>query len=250
MNERDLPPLSPFASALIAADRRRPGPPPALRLPAQTAPAPARRPAVRRFSLAAAAALVGRLSLGAKVAAAAVLVSGAVATSATIPWRRLGAPAHEEHRPRPAIARKSAHLAMPRPTPARPIEGTPPVPTLASSSPEPAPAADAASAMPARSAEGGHTPARIARTSERQLLDDALAALASREGAAATRALAAHARLYPHGDLVEERAALEVAAAVVRGDGAGATARAAEFHRRYPSSIFGLAVDRALASIR
>jgi outer membrane protein assembly factor BamD (BamD/ComL family) len=67
-------------------------------------------------------------------------------------------------------------------------------------------------------------------------------ALARGQPKQALVALEAHAKGYPASRLREEREALTVLALHAAGD-ASATARAAEFMRRYPQSLFGPAIE-------
>ncbi len=97
--------------------------------------------------------------------------------------------------------------------------------------------------VPHASPRGGDGLAR-----EQLLLQRARSALLHDEGGAALVALQMHARQYPSGAMVEEREALLVTALMrVRRVGE-ARARAADFHRRWPTSLLGDMVDRAVAS--
>lgn len=107
------------------------------------------------------------------------------------------------------------------------------------------PSAATASARPIASSSSNAPASDLAK--EQALIDTARAALARGRGADALAAVEAHASRYPRGALAEEREALAVQALVVDGKPDAARARAAQFHRRYPSSIFGGAVDRALS---
>lgn len=82
---------------------------------------------------------------------------------------------------------------------------------------------------------------------ERALVDTARTALARGRTADALTTIEEHARRFPRGRLAEEREALAVQALALTGDRAGALARATQFRRAYPSSIFGSAVDRAVS---
>lgn len=81
---------------------------------------------------------------------------------------------------------------------------------------------------------------------EQLLLQRARSATLRGDGDAALEALSMHARQFPTGALVEEREALRVSALVVARREAEARARAADFHRRWPSSLLGDMVDRAI----
>jgi hypothetical protein len=84
---------------------------------------------------------------------------------------------------------------------------------------------------------------------ERTLLDVARAALSRGEAASAVEAAQRHAAEFPSGQLAEEREAILIRALIQAGDVDDARARAARFHVRYPASIFGRAIDSAIASI-
>jgi hypothetical protein len=84
---------------------------------------------------------------------------------------------------------------------------------------------------------------------ERNLIEIARSALARGETEGAFEALRRHARRHPDGDLREEREGLYIQALIRRGDYAAARARAADFGRLYPRSLFGPAVEQALRSI-
>jgi len=85
---------------------------------------------------------------------------------------------------------------------------------------------------------------------ERALLGDARAAHARGDQPEALRAVADHARRFPSGQLAEERESLWIKSLVAAGEPDAARARAAEFHRRFPRSIFLPAIDAALATIQ
>lgn len=91
---------------------------------------------------------------------------------------------------------------------------------------------------------------REERARERQLIEVARAAVARGNSAAALDALRRHAQQFPRGRLSEEREALRVLALASAGQSAAARHRAAAFHRSHPNSVFGPAVDRALAGGR
>lgn len=82
---------------------------------------------------------------------------------------------------------------------------------------------------------------------ERVLVDTARSAVLKADGAAALKAVEAHAREFPKGRLAEERESLAVQALVVAGRRAEAMARAEAFHRVFPRSLLGPVVDDALA---
>ena len=83
---------------------------------------------------------------------------------------------------------------------------------------------------------------------ERRLLDEARQALARGEPQAGLAPLDRHAKRYPKGILTEEREALAVRLLAALGNQPAALARADNFHRRFPNSLFTPAVDNAVAS--
>lgn len=80
---------------------------------------------------------------------------------------------------------------------------------------------------------------------EQPLLDIARAAILSGRSKAALEAIERHAKLFPQGELAEEREALAVQALAQLGDAPRAASRAAAFRKRYPQSIFLPSVDAA-----
>jgi hypothetical protein len=84
---------------------------------------------------------------------------------------------------------------------------------------------------------------------ERQVIEKARSALARRDAESALAAVDEHARLFPRGQLIEMREALAVQALVYAGRAADARARADQFHRRFPSSMYRPVVDGAISSI-
>jgi hypothetical protein len=90
-------------------------------------------------------------------------------------------------------------------------------------------------------------PAASDLAKEGEYIETARVALARGRAADALQAIEEHAARFPHGRLVEEREALAVQALVLAGEAGAAQARAARFHHAYPDSVFGPAVDRALA---
>lgn len=133
-----------------------------------------------------------------------------------------------------------------RPAPPASPSETPPTEAIAASALPAAP-----SAKPILPATG---PAKSDRSDrdlarERQLVDQARAALARGDADAALSAVDEHARSFSDGQLVEMREALAVQALVQAHEGPRARARAGRFHQRFPGSVYGAAVDAALASI-
>jgi hypothetical protein len=81
---------------------------------------------------------------------------------------------------------------------------------------------------------------------ERALLDVARSAFGRGESDEALAALARHEKLFPGGQLAEEREALAVRSLVLAGRAGEARARAARFRKRYPASVMLLAVEASL----
>jgi hypothetical protein len=125
-----------------------------------------------------------------------------------------------------------------------------PAPASASPSvdaPAPAPIPSAQSTVAAPSLSSGSPGTSLA--AERALLDVARSAFGREDGDAALAALARHEKLYPGGQLAEEREALAVRALVLVERGDQARARAARFRKRYPSSVMLPAVEAALGTL-
>jgi hypothetical protein len=84
---------------------------------------------------------------------------------------------------------------------------------------------------------------------ERALLDVARSAFGRGDGNEALAALSRHEKLYPNGQLAEEREALAVRALVQTDRGDQARARASRFRKRYPTSVMLPAVEAALSAM-
>jgi hypothetical protein len=140
---------------------------------------------------------------------------------------------------RPEVAPRVAPPAMPAAA-APPAVAAPAVAAPAVAAP--AVAAPAVAPRPER-APGGDALAR-----EQLLLQRCRSALLRGNGAAALEAVQLHARQFRAGSLVEEREALRIEALAQLRRGDEARARAADFHRRWPASLFGDLVDRAAAT--
>lgn len=105
----------------------------------------------------------------------------------------------------------------------------------------PSPAAEAA---PLPKAAPAPTAARSdPLDAEQRLLDTARAALVQQRPEAALEALGQHARRFAHGQLAEERDALEVQALWKAGRETEARAKGATFRKRFPQSIFIEGID-------
>ncbi len=144
--------------------------------------------------------------------------------------------------PRAAVVRASVYVPVP----------SVPAPVVA---PRESVPADVSVAAPARAAVVTHPAAsRVTEEStlaaELALLGRAHAAVSRGDFTGAESALASHARRYPRGSLVHEREALRVQCLAAGGDRAAAEAARQRFHRRFPESVLGATVDRAVAEMR
>lgn len=133
-----------------------------------------------------------------------------------------------------ATAVRTAELSTPPP----PI----PEPTPEATSP-PLPPAQVASARTAAtaSARADGSPSTLARESE--IIEKGRTALARGRAADALAAVDEHKRLFPRGRLGEEREELAIRALRVAGRADEANARAKEFVKSYPSSIYLGAIE-------
>jgi hypothetical protein len=147
---------------------------------------------------------------------------------------------HERQAPAPAVA-----VPAPRPIPAPPATGTADVDV------EPAAAAPPTAAQ-SRAREpgprGGET-RDLGLAAERRLIEMARTALAGGNSDGALVALHRHARVFPRGQLAEERDSLFVQALVAKGHFTLARQRALHFAQKYPHSLFQPVVEEALRSI-
>lgn len=112
-----------------------------------------------------------------------------------------------------------------------------PSPTV---SPAPAPTAS----------NGASPPVGDVLAQEQALVDTARAALARGRAIDALRAADEHAARFPAGKLAEERENLAIQALAFAGRRDEAQARAGRFHKRYPGSLYGGALDHLLAAPR
>jgi len=81
---------------------------------------------------------------------------------------------------------------------------------------------------------------------EQAFLEEAGAALRNGSPERALKVLQQHERAFPSGQLSEARDAMAIQALVAQGKSDAARARAAEFRRRHPRSLFQPAVDASL----
>jgi hypothetical protein len=118
----------------------------------------------------------------------------------------------------------------------------PPVPAPPTSAPAPP---ESVPALARRAASVASAPIDTL-AAERSLLDEARRRLAAGEADAALDRLAEHDRRFPHPRLEEEREALRVEALAAAGKTADARAHARAFHDRWPTSVYGPAVDASV----
>lgn len=141
----------------------------------------------------------------------------------------------------------AATTTVPAPV-AAPVPAVPPLPVLPSRKelPKPSPGPRPAPVPKEVSATVASDDSRLA--DEQAILEVGRSALVQRRGEAALEAVARHRAQHPHGQLAEERDALEVQALAQLGRTAEARERAAAFRRAFPSSIFLPAIDELGAS--
>lgn len=120
------------------------------------------------------------------------------------------------------------------PTPVVSIDSLPSVPTPGTVAPKPVVSQAPSAATPDTDL-----------AAERALVERARMALARGQADAALEALGRHASTFPKGRLSEERDALTVQALSRAGRTTEAKSRADQFHRDFPKSVFGPAVDAA-----
>lgn len=234
MSEHDLPDLPPDVSALL--DEARGVPP---------APASERRKVAARLAITTGLAIpsttlaVSRALSSAWVGKAlgvALIVAGGLGV-ARVATRHEGPPpnAPRPHAPAsPPAARATPNAASPAPTVTARAE---PTPTL--------PAGAAGLARTARRSPDA-VDEDLSFRDELSLLERAHAALSGDDIDGATAALSQHARRFPRGRLVPEREALRVQCVAASGDRDAASAARERFHRRFPDSVLGASVDRAV----
>jgi TolA-binding protein len=182
-----------------------------------------------------AGSLVGAGAVSAKGAAviAVAFFAGGAAGGAAVSALRTAEPPRVVYVDRVVSAAASGSATAPAPGASSPGTAAPPASRASVSS---------ASAPVPAVPQGEHP-------SERLLIDDARAGLASGDAATALARLDEHARRYKHGQLDEEREALAVQALAQLGRYDDARARAARFRQRWPDSVYLSAVDATLKSI-
>jgi TolA-binding protein len=194
--------------------------------------APGGNPAAGSSAAAVKGATVGKIVALAVASFVAGGVSGGAVVSRTL---RPGAP-----QPSPVVT-----------TPAATVNTATPGDPSATAAPPATPAATEAPAATALASATAPAPPRASSTTgdltrERELLDVARAALERGRPKDAVAAAKQHAQKWPHGYLAEEREVVLIQALVADGDVREAQDRAAQFHRSFPRSMLGPAVDSAI----
>jgi hypothetical protein len=214
MSGEELDPIDPNLGALFVAERVR-----------SRAPAGTKARVLERLdgSIAAGAATgVAGASLGAKLLPilGAFVVGGAVGGAAV------------------AVARPPHVVYVDRPVP---------VASVVSSTVEPPPTIEIVT-TPAveKTAPSASAPQEGTLAAERAVLDVARSALARGDGAHALEAAERHGRMFPRGQMAEEREAIAVQALVRLGRVDEARARGDRFRSRFPNSVLGPVIDAAL----
>lgn len=237
MNDHDLPELPPDVAALLDEARGTPA-----------APSSERRRVAGRLALSVGLAIPGASLAGARVVAHAWLgkalgVAALLVVAGSITHRALRPPT-TARAPAPTARHERAH-APGRPTPPR-VEASPPPVVPAPVEPAAAALAPPPAARPAPAAAAVVVDDDRSFQDELGLVERAIAALGRDDPAGASTALSQHARRFPRGRLSPEREALRVQCAAARGDREAAEAGRRRFHQRYPDSVLGAAVDRAV----
>ena len=261
-----LDPLAPEVAALLAAERRVP-PPSAARealILSRLQTAAAATGAATAAGIAATAAtatanaapatatgvaLVGAaLSKPLLILAATTTAVAAIGGGVAISHRQAKAPvavtATNSVRPNAAVRAPAANA---RPNGHDAVDMPPhiaPVPPLLDVAADKSPPRSASSRAPRAPETAGPDIA-----AEATILEKARRALVAGDGAAALVELDRHAQHFPRGSLAEEREALGIRALLRAGKRAQAHSRAESFARRYPESVQGNAIARALREI-
>jgi hypothetical protein len=140
-----------------------------------------------------------------------------------------------------APAAAAAPMSAPSSPPA-PVAASTPTPDGSNSTPAPAPPRS-----PASSSAAPQSYEKSDLAAERILLETARSALERHDPAHAITALTHHRERFPNGQLREERESLFAFALVASGKMAEARAKVAEFHRAFPGSLQGGALDALTA---
>lgn len=244
MSDPPIPELPPDIEALLREARGVP-----------EAPSSERRKVAARLALTTGLMIPSATLAGAKLAASswavkalgvALLVAagaGAVAVATT------QAPAPRAHARTTTTIPITAPRFIATAAPATAVSPAPPTAIATASAPTAAPTTPPVPAPPPRH----HTPrgdSDDGLADEVLLIQQARDALARGDERRARAALAAHAQDFPRGHLQPEREALRVRALAESGDHDGAEAARRRFHERFPDSVLGVAVDRAVDAAR
>lgn len=236
--------------ALLAAERGRPEPPPAVKtaVAAKVAAVLGASAVGTGVGVAAAgaASVAANAPLGAKVGAGVALkvaigvilggVIGGAIVAATLP-------------PRVVVETREVRVEVPAP----PVRAAVPSATTTASLPAPSALPSAATATvqvaPPNAPSSGNNGADqrdgdLAR--ERALVDRARSALARGDAAGALSAADDHRRAFPRGQLAEEREVVAIQALAAAGRSEEAGTRAGVFRKAHPSSLLLPIVDAAL----
>ena len=247
----DLEPLPPDLRSLFADERA-----------AYPDDRTARDRVMRRIETSITFAAVGATGAGAAAAAATKPVARAVLDALLAKHAKvllvvslgLGIAVGETHArlvapPAPVTPSSTSGVAtsVPPPPPSTPISSEQVAsPSIDVSSPPRSPPPPPSTSSKPAPANG--TPERISDlAAEQAIIDTARAALSRSRGADALAAADAHASRFPRGRLSEEREMVAIQALLQLGRRVEAETRAQRFHKSYPQSLYGSAVDALLA---
>jgi hypothetical protein len=198
----------------------------------------------------------GHSAAGTGAASAAATVKGAVTgkivaigLASFVAGGAAGGAAVKQTMQSPASRPSAAVAATASVAAARVPESVPPLPAAAPSAlPATPPAETPSTTSPGNPSASTARPASSVGdlTRERELLDAARAALDRGRPNDAVAAAREHAQKWPRGYLAEEREVVLIQALVAAGNQQEAELRAAQFHRSFPKSILGPAVDAAV----
>lgn len=270
MNGPELPPLSPFARALVELEKARPEPPDAAKaavlagieaavgplsiqgeggdVQPTSSPAPSpTTPVVPASGAAASGVMAGKLV---PIGLALFALGGAVGSAVTASVLA-GEPRGEPPSPPPAVLAEPVPppvISVPIDTPEQPTPVQQPSRAI-DTRPRPPPAH-----RPPPSAAEPAPPVEVAAPStlveENLLLEAARVALARGRPAEALSALEQHQERFPEGQLAEERESLMVQALATSGRIDAARARAVEFKAKYPHSILLPVIEASLETTK
>lgn len=230
MSERDLPELPDDVASLLDAARETP-----------RAPDRERGRVARRLAITLGVAVPGASLAGASVVGRVWFAKVLGVTAFVALVGGAGVALRRDHPRAPSVPAAVARAGTSR-APAR-VEATVVAPHALQPALSPAPPTPAALAPATATPIEDHD---RAMQDEVALLDRAMAALERDDVAGASAALSQHARRFPRGRLSPEREAMRVRCVVAGGDAAAAEAARVRFHQRYPRSVLGAAVDRAV----